>query len=305
MNCLGHIQIFNQTLHSYRDLPVRLGEFGICHRNESSGTLHGIMRIRQFTQDDAHVFCTEEQLPEEINKLIYLVYKTYQDFGFTDVIVRLATRPEKSIGTTEEWQLAEQALASALDSQKIKWVLAQGEGAFYGPKIEFHLRDCLNRIWQCGTIQVDFAMPKRLGAEYVGKNSERRTPVMIHRAILGSIERFIGIMLEHYAGLLPLWLAPTQAVILNITKEQEDFVQKTAETMRKLGLRVKADLRNEKISFKIREHTIARVPYLLVAGNREKENNSISVRLQDGKDMGVMKIEDFIAFLQKQSKQPT
>lgn len=302
MNCPGHVQIFNQVLHSYRDLPIRTAEFGICHRNEASGTLHGVMRIRQFTQDDAHVFCTNEQLQDEIVKLIKLVYKVYQHFGFTDIIVRLATRPEKRIGNDGDWDNAEAALKYALDKQDIEWILAEGEGAFYGPKIEFHLRDCLQRTWQCGTIQVDFAMPKRLGVEYVNENSERVTPVMIHRVILGSIERFIGILIEHYAGLLPLWLAPVQAVVINITDKQADYVDNIAKLMQRLGLRVKSDLRNEKISFKIREHTIAKVPYMLVAGNREVENNMIAVRTNDGKDMGSFSVEGFATYLQDKLK---
>ena len=299
MSCPGHIQVFNQTLRSYRDLPIRTAEFGICHRNESSGTLHGIMRIRQFTQDDAHVFCTNAQLQDELVKLIKLLYKVYQHFGFTDIMVRLATRPEKRIGNDDDWDNAESALKYALDQQNIKWILAAGEGAFYGPKIEFHLRDCLQRTWQCGTIQVDFAMPERFGAEYTNEKGERVTPVMIHRAILGSIERFIGILLEHYAGLLPLWLAPVQAVIINITDKQADYIENIAKIMQNLGLRIKSDLRNEKISFKIREHTIAKVPYMLVAGDREMENNTISVRTNDGKDIGSFSIEGFVAYLQE------
>jgi threonyl-tRNA synthetase len=302
MNCPGHIQMFNQTLHSYRDLPVRTAEFGICHRNEPSGTLHGVMRIRQFTQDDAHIFCTNAQLQDEIVKLIKLVYKVYQHFGFTDIIVRLATRPERRIGDDQDWSNAEAALKYALDQQNIEWILAEGEGAFYGPKIEFHLRDCLQRIWQCGTIQVDFAMPQRLGAEYVNENSKRITPVMIHRVILGSIERFIGILLEHYAGLLPLWLMPVQAVVMNITNKQADYVENIAKLMQNLGLRVNSDLRNEKISFKIREHTIAKVPYMLVVGDRELENNAVSVRTNEGKDMGNFSIQEFVAYLQNKLK---
>lgn len=304
MNCPGHIQIFNQTLHSYRDLPVRTAEFGICHRNEASGTLHGIMRIRQFTQDDGHVFCTKDQVQDEIVKLIKILYNIYQDFGFTDIIVRLATRPDKRIGKDTDWDDAEKALEYALNQQGIKWILAKGEGAFYGPKIEFHLRDCLQRIWQCGTIQVDFAMPERLGAEYVDENSKRLIPVMIHRAILGSVERFIGILLEHYAGLLPLWLAPVQAVVANITGKQADYVAEVAKTMQNAGLRVKPDLRNEKISFKIREHTIAKVPYIMVVGDREIESNAVSVRTHDGKDMGSILVQEFVAYLKDKAKQP-
>ncbi len=304
MNCPGHIQIFKQGVKSYRDLPLKSGEFGICHRNEPSGTLHGLMRIRQFVQDDAHVFCTEEQLQEETIKLIDLVYNTYHDFGFDDIIVRLATRPEKCIGSEQEWQRGEQALETALNNKQVNWELAPGEGAFYGPKIEFHLRDCLERIWQCGTIQIDFAMPKRLGAHYVAENGEKKTPVMIHRAILGSIERFIGILLEHYAGLLPLWLTPIQAVIMNITDNQAEYAQKIAEILKKQGLRVKLDLRNEKIGFKIREHTITRIPYLLVIGDREVETQTVAVRTQSGKDLGAKSLNDIVSYLQQRSVQP-
>jgi threonyl-tRNA synthetase len=304
MNCPGHIQIFKQGVKSYRDLPLKSGEFGICHRNEPSGTLHGLMRIRQFVQDDAHVFCTEEQLPEETIKLINLVYNTYHDFGFEDIVVRLATRPEKCIGSEEEWQRGEKALEAALNNKQVTWELAPGEGAFYGPKIEFHLRDCLDRVWQCGTIQIDFAMPKRLDAHYIGENGEKKTPVMIHRAILGSIERFIGILLEHYAGLLPLWLAPIQTVIMNITDNQVEYAHKIAEILKKQGLRVKLDLRNEKIGFKIREHTIARVPYLLVTGDREVETQTVAVRTQSGEDLGAKSINDLADYLQQKSMQP-
>ncbi len=293
MNCPGHIQIFNQGLKSYRDLPYKTGEFGICHRNEASGTLHGLMRIRQFTQDDAHIFCTEEQLQDEIVKLIELTYKIYGDFGFTGFLVRLATRPEQRIGEDEDWTRAEKALEFALDKQGIEWEFAPGEGAFYGPKIEFHLRDCIDRVWQCGTIQVDFAMPGRLGAQYVAENGERKVPVMIHRAILGSIERFVGILLEHYAGHLPMWLAPVQAVIMNITDSQADYVRETTQKLKNLGFRVISDLRNEKIGFKIREHTIARVPYLLVVGEREMAANQVAVRTQSGEDLGVMSLDEF------------
>ena len=293
MNCPGHIQIFNQGLKSYRDLPYKIGEFGICHRNEASGTLHGLMRIRQFTQDDAHIFCTEEQLQDEIIKLIELVYKIYSDFGFTNLLVRLATKPEQRIGEDDVWDRAEKALEVALNKQGVEWELAPGEGAFYGPKIEFHLRDCIDRVWQCGTIQVDFSMPGRLGAQYVAENGERKVPVMIHRAILGSIERFIGILLEHYAGHLPMWLAPVQAVIMNITDAQADYVRETTQKLKKLGFRVISDLRNEKIGFKIREHTIARVPYLLVVGEREMAANQVAVRTQSGEDLGVMSLDEF------------
>ena len=299
MNCPAHIQIFKQGVKSYRDLPLKSGEFGICHRNEPSGTLHGLIRIRQFIQDDAHIFCTEEQLPDEVIKLIDMVYTTYHDFGFEDIIVRLATRPEQRIGADSDWDQAEKALELSLNNKNIKWESAPGEGAFYGPKIEFHLRDCLDRVWQCGTIQVDFAMPGRLGAEYVAEDGSRKHPVMIHSAILGSIERFIGILLEHHAGLLPLWLAPVQAVIMNITDQQTEYGQKIAKIMQNMGLRVKLDLRNEKIGFKIREHTIARVPYLLVVGEREVETQSVAVRTQAGKDLGSQPVHDFAEYLKQ------
>ncbi len=304
MNCPAHIQVFNQGIKSYRDLPLKSGEFGICHRNEPSGTLHGLMRIREFTQDDAHIFCTEEQLQDEVTKLIDIVYKTYHDFGFEDIVVRLATRPEKRIGSDIDWERGEKALEYSLNNKNIKWELAPGEGAFYGPKIEFHLRDCLDRVWQCGTIQVDFAMPGRLGAEYVAEDGSRKHPIMIHRAILGSIERFIGILLEHHAGLLPLWLTPVQAVIMNITDQQIEYAQKITKIMQNLGLRVKLDLRNEKISFKIREHTIARVPYMLVVGDREVETQSVAIRTQAGKNMGTQTFREFTAFLRESSRQP-
>jgi len=278
MNCPGHIQIFNQGIKSYRDLPLRMGEFGLCHRNESSGTLHGLMRIREFVQDDAHIFCTPEQLLTEIDTLIKIVYEVYHAFGFEKILLRLATRPEKRIGDDAVWDKAEKALADALTNRGLEFELAPGEGAFYGPKIEFHLKDCLDRVWQCGTIQVDFSMPGRLGAHYVAEDGSKQIPIMIHRAILGSIERFIGMLLEHYAGWLPLWLAPTQAVILNITDSQADYAHELAQYLKKYGLRVKTDLRNEKIGFKIREHTIARVPYQLVVGDREVEERTVSVR---------------------------
>jgi threonyl-tRNA synthetase len=299
MNCPGHIQIFNQGIKSYRDLPLRSCEFGICHRNEASGTLHGLIRIRQFIQDDAHIFCTEEQLQDEIIKLIDLVYKIYHDFGFENIIVRLATRPEKRIGSDQEWQNAEQVLQLALDSKKIAWELASGEGAFYGPKIEFHLRDCLDRIWQCGTIQIDFAMPQRLNAQYIAKDGNKKIPVMVHRAILGSIERFIGILLEHYGGLLPFWLAPIQAVVMNITDNQSKYAEKVTETLKKLGFRVKLDLRNEKIGFKIREHTISRIPYLLIVGDNEVKKQTVTMRTQAGEDLGSRSIDDTAVYLQE------
>ena len=295
MNCPGHIQIFNQGLKSYKDLPIRMGEFGICHRNEPSGTLHGLMRIRQFTQDDAHVFCTEEQLQSEITKLIDFIYKVYNDFGFKDekIAVRLATRPEKRIGSDENWDQAEVALKVALDDKKIEFDLAKGEGAFYGPKIEFHLKDCLDRVWQCGTIQVDFAMPLRLNALYVDKDGDKKNPVMIHRTILGSIERFIGILLEQYSGDLPLWLAPVQVAIMNIAKKHEKYTEKVAKDLIASGVRVKTDLRNEKIGFKIRQHSILHVPYLLIVGDKEINDGKISVRTHAGEDLGCMSVKEF------------
>jgi threonyl-tRNA synthetase len=295
MNCPGHLLIFNQGLKSYRDLPLKMGEFGLCHRNEFSGTLHGLMRIREFTQDDAHVFCTEDQLQDEIIELIDIVYETYNDFGFEDIIVRLATRPEKRIGADESWQQAEKALAIALDNKKINWSLAPGEGAFYGPKIEFHLKDCLDRVWQCGTIQVDFSMAERLGAQYVAEDGARKTPIIIHRAILGSIERFIGILLEHYAGKLPYWLSSEQVVVMNITDKQIDYVKEIVKELKLQGIRAKADLRNEKIGFKIREHTLQRIPYLLVIGDRELEDKTVNVRTREGENLGAMKLDEFIA----------
>jgi threonyl-tRNA synthetase len=303
MNCPGHIQVFNQGLKSYRDLPVRMGEFGVCHRNEPSGTLHGLMRIRQFIQDDAHVFCTEDQLQDEVATLIKFLYEVYGDFGFKDIIVRLATRPEKRIGSDEDWDRAEKALEIALNNKKeIDWVLAPGEGAFYGPKIEFHLRDCLDRIWQCGTIQVDFSMPERLGAHYIAEDGSKCTPVLIHRAILGSVERFIAILLEQYAGILPLWLAPIQVVIMNITDNQATYVRKITETLKKHGIRVKFDLRNEKIGFKIREHTLQRVPYMLIIGDQEQNAKTVTVRTQAGQDLGSMSLDDFLNQIQTEIK---
>jgi threonyl-tRNA synthetase len=282
MNCPCHVQVYNQGLKSYRDLPLRLAEFGCCHRNEPSGTLHGLMRVRGFVQDDAHVFCTESQIQAEVSDFIDLLHKVYRDFGFTDIIYKLSTRPEQRIGSDEVWDRAENALEQALNSKKVGWDLLPGEGAFYGPKIEFSLRDCLNRVWQCGTIQVDFSMPERLGATYVDEQGEKRPPVMIHRAILGSFERFLAILLEHYAGHLPLWLAPVQLAVLNISDNQADFATELTKKLQKMGFIVKLDLRNEKIGYKIREHTIARVPYLVILGDKEIENNTLSVRLSSG-----------------------
>lgn len=300
MNCPGHVQIFNQGLKSYRDLPLRMAEFGCCHRNEPSGSLHGLMRVRGFTQDDAHVFCTEEQVQQEVSGCIKMVYDTYETFGFKDIVVKLSTRPEKRIGDDEMWDRAEQALMDALKSNEIEYEILPGEGAFYGPKIEFTLHDCLDRAWQCGTVQLDYALPGRLGATYVAEDNSRQTPVMIHRAILGSLERFLGILIEEYAGKFPTWLAPVQTVVMNITDKQSDYVDEVVNLFKDLGIRASKDLRNEKIGFKIREHTLRRVPYLLVVGDQEMENREVAVRTRDGVDLGKMKIEDFAAKVKEQ-----
>lgn len=297
MNCPGHVQIFNQGLKSYRDLPLRMAEFGSCHRNEPSGSLHGLMRVRGFTQDDAHIFCTEEQIMEEVSACIRMVYDVYGTFGFENIVVKLSTRPEQRIGSDEAWDRAEAALAEALELNGLKFDLQPGEGAFYGPKIEFTLHDCLDRAWQCGTVQLDFALPGRLGATYVGEDNERHVPVMIHRAILGSLERFIGILTEEYAGFFPTWLAPTQAVVMNITDNQADYAVKVAKALNDAGLRAKADLRNEKIGFKIREHTLKRVPFMLVCGDKEVEAGKIAVRTRKGADLGSYPVEELIALL--------
>ncbi len=292
MNCPCHVQIYNHGLKSYRDLPLRMAEFGSCHRNEPSGTLHGLMRVRGFTQDDAHIFCTEDQIQNEVSAFMDLLFGVYRDFGFEEVIVKLSTRPEQRVGSDEVWEKAEHALERALNTKGLDWDLQPGEGAFYGPKIEFSLRDCLERVWQLGTIQVDFSMPGRLGAEYVAEDGGRRTPVMLHRAILGSLERFIGILLEHYAGALPLWLAPVQAVVMNITDRQAPYAEKVQEFLKNKGFRVDSDLRNEKIGFKIREHTIRKVPYLLIVGDREVESGSVAVRTRGGEDLGSMSLDE-------------
>ncbi len=294
MNCPCHIQIFNQGLKSYRDLPLRMAEFGSCHRNEPSGTLHGLMRVRNFVQDDAHIFCAEDQILPEVSAFIDLLFKVYADFGFDQVSIKLSTRPEQRVGDDALWDKAEQALADALNYKNLVWELQPGEGAFYGPKIEFSLKDSLGRIWQCGTIQLDFSMPGRLGAYYIAEDGSKRVPVMLHRAILGSFERFIGILIEHYAGALPTWLAPVQVAVMNITYRQADYVQSVEERLREQGFRVKSDLRNEKIGFKIREHTIQRVPYMLVLGDREVESGSVAVRTRSGKDLGGMPLQIFI-----------
>ena len=300
MNCPGHVQIFNQGLKSYRDLPIRMAEFGSCHRNEPSGSLHGLMRVRGFTQDDAHIFCTEDQIESEVTSCIRMVYDIYSTFGFTNIAVKLSTRPENRIGSDEMWDRAEAGLAAALAHNGLEYEIQEGEGAFYGPKIEFALRDCLGREWQCGTVQLDFALPGRLDASYVAEDNSRRTPVMIHRAILGSIERFIGIITEEYAGFFPAWLAPTQAVVMNITDSQADYVQQVVKTLSDAGLRVKADLRNEKVGFKIREHTLRRVPYMLVCGDKEISEGKIAVRTRKGADLGTFKVEEFAEILKNQ-----
>ncbi|QDP01436.1 threonine--tRNA ligase [Thalassotalea sp. PS06] len=305
MNCPGHLQIFNQGLKSYRDLPYRMAEFGLVHRNEPSGSLHGLMRVRSFTQDDAHVFCTEEQIQDEVSACIEMVFDTYKTFGFEDIDIKLSTRPEQRVGSDEIWDKAEQSLAHALEANGIKYEIQVGEGAFYGPKIEFTLHDCLGRAWQCGTIQLDFSMPGRLGASYIGEDGERHEPVMIHRAILGSLERFIGILIEEYEGKLPLWLAPTQAVVMNITDKQSDYCNDVVKKLKENGFRAKADLRNEKIGFKIREHTLKRVPYLLVVGDKEMENGEIAVRTRKGDDLGKLSVDDFIKQLNNEVKSRT
>lgn len=294
MSCPCHIQVFNQGLRSYRDLPLRLAEFGSCHRNEPSGALHGLMRVRWMVQDDAHIFCTEGQIQHESAQFIDLLFKMYQDLGFKDVLIRLATRPDERIGSEEIWDKAEKALADALDSKKLQWEIKPKEGAFYGPKIEFHLRDSIGRLWQCGTLQVDFFMPERLEASYVAEDSTRKTPVMLHRAVVGSLERFLGILIEHYAGVFPTWLAPIQVVVMNITEKQADYVEQVVKELENSDVRVISDLRNEKIGFKIREHTLQRVPYLLVAGDREVESNTIAVRTRTGQDLGSMPVAQFI-----------
>ncbi|MCP4088176.1 MAG: threonine--tRNA ligase [Gammaproteobacteria bacterium] len=294
MNCPAHIQIYNHGLKSYRDLPLRMAEFGSCHRNEPSGTLHGLMRVRSFVQDDAHIFCTEEQVLSEVIAFNDLLFEVYKDFGFEDVLIKLSTRPEKRVGSDETWDKAEKALEEALNETDLEWELQPGEGAFYGPKIEYSLRDCLNRVWQLGTIQLDFSMPERLGAHYVSEDNSKQTPVMLHRAILGSLERFIGILIEHYAGALPLWLSPQQLVVMNITDRQAEYVEKVTQSVKKHGFRAEMDLRNEKIGFKIREHTLRRVPYLLVVGDREMENGTVAVRSRSGEDLGSMSVEELL-----------
>mgnify|MGYP006091919971 FL=1 len=300
MNCPGHVQIFNNSLHSYRDLPLRLAEFGSCHRNEPSGALHGLLRVRGFTQDDAHIFCTEEQIKSEVKDFSKMLYEVYADFGFDNVLVMLSTRPEKRVGTDDIWEKAELALEEALKETGIKYTLQEGEGAFYGPKIEYSLKDSLGRIWQCGTIQLDFNLPERLGAEYISEDNSRKNPVMLHRAIVGSMERFIGILIEHYAGFMPLWLSPIQVIVLNIADAHSGYANEVTESLKRNNIRCKSDLRNEKITYKIREHSIQRVPYILVVGDREKENNQVSVRNQKGEDLGSMTLDALVKNLKKE-----
>ena len=297
MNCPCHVQVFNQGLKSYRDLPLRLAEFGSCHRNEPSGSLHGIMRVRGFTQDDAHIFCTEEQIQPEVSQFIDMLHEVYADFGFSEVIYRLSTRPSQRVGTDEDWDRAEAALAEALNAQGLPWEELPGEGAFYGPKIEFSLKDCIGRVWQLGTIQVDFSMPGRLDAQYVAEDGSRKIPVMLHRAVLGSFERFIGILIEHYEGAFPVWLAPRQAVVVNITDKQSDYARQVAAQLQEAGYRVETDLRNEKIGFKIRELEMGKVPYVVVVGDKEMESGSVSVRARHGQDLGTLSLDEFLETL--------
>lgn len=294
MNCPCHVQVFNQGLKSYRDLPLRLAEFGSCHRDEASGTLHGTMRVRAFVQDDAHIFCTEEQVQAEVIEFIDIIYGVYADFGFDEIIIKLSTRPENRVGSDEVWDKSEAVLAKALDTKGLDYEILPGEGAFYGPKIEFSLKDCIGRVWQCGTMQVDFSMPGRLDAQYVAEDGSRQVPVMLHRALLGTFERFIGILIENYAGEMPPWLAPVQAVVLNITDSQADYCHSVVRQLRESGYRIEADLRNEKIGFKVREHTIQKIPYMLVVGDREVENGEVAVRSRRGEDLGSMKVTEFI-----------
>ncbi len=300
MNCPCHIQVYNQGLKSYRDLPIRMAEFGSCHRNEPSGTLHGLMRVRNFVQDDAHIFCTEDQIQDEVSTFIDLLFEVYKDFGFEQIVIKLSTRPENRVGSDEVWDKAEKALEIALNNKQLAWELQPGEGAFYGPKIEFSLQDCLERVWQCGTIQVDFSMPGRLGANYIAEDGSRQTPVMLHRAILGSLERFIGILIEHHSGTFPLWLSPVQAVVINITDKHEAYAQAVYKRLLEQGVRIKIDLRNEKIGFKIREHSMQRVPYILIIGDKELENQTITVRTQKGDDLGSLKLDDLVVKLSQE-----
>ena len=297
MNCPGHVQIFNKKLHSYRDLPLRLAEFGSCHRNEPSGALHGLFRVRGFTQDDAHIFCTEDQIKEEVKTFNEMLYKSYADFGFKDILVILSTRPEKRIGSDKIWDKSEKSLEDALKETGLDYSTQSGEGAFYGPKIEYTLKDSLGRLWQCGTIQLDFNLPERLGAEYIAEDNSRKIPVMLHRAIVGSMERFIGILIENYAGLMPMWLAPIQVIILNIAESHIKYAKEVQNILTKNNIRCNSDLRNEKITYKIREHSIQRIPYLLVLGDREVEKEQVAVRTQKGEDLGSMSIKDFVKYI--------
>ncbi len=297
MNCPCHVQVFNQGLKSYRDLPIRLAEFGSCHRNEPSGSLHGLMRVRNFVQDDAHIFCKESQVQEEVAAFIDLVFEVYKCFGFDSIQIKLSTRPTKRVGSDEVWDKSEKALEEALKRKEIQWETLPGEGAFYGPKIEFSLKDCLGRVWQCGTIQVDFSMPERLSASYVDEDNQRKVPVMLHRAILGSFERFVGILIEHYSGNFPTWLAPIQVVVMGITDRNSVFCEEIYDQLSKRGLRTDIDLRNEKIGFKIREHTIQHVPYIVIIGDKEQEANEVSVRTRKGEDLGNMKLDNFISIV--------
>ena len=294
MNCPGHVQIFNHTRHSYRELPLRLAEFGSCHRNEPSGALHGLMRVRAFTQDDAHIFCTEEQVQGEVADFIVMLQKVYADFGFEEVLVKLSTRPTKRVGTDESWDKAEAALAAALEQNKLAYDLQPGEGAFYGPKVEFTLKDSLGRLWQCGTIQLDFNLPVRLEAEYFGEDNQAHTPVMLHRAILGSLERFLGILIEHHAGNFPLWLAPVQVMVLNISEGQAGYAERVTQALRQAGIRAASDLSNNKITYKIREHSLQKLPYQVVVGDKEMEAGLVAVRVRGNQDLGQLGLEDFI-----------
>ena len=303
MNCPGHVQIFNSGLRSYRDLPLRYGEFGACHRNEPSGALHGIMRVRGFTQDDGHIFCTEAQIEAEVASFIELLIKVYRDFGFNEIIYKLSTRPAKRVGADETWDVAEKALADALNNKGVPWETLPGEGAFYGPKIEFSLKDSIGRVWQCGTIQVDFSMPGRLGAEFVAEDNARHVPVMLHRAIVGSMERFLGILLENFAGALPLWLAPVQVVAMNITGNQAEYAERVVAELRHAGFRAEADLRNEKITYKIREHSLQKLPYQVILGDKEMAAQTVAVRTRKGEDLGQMPIKDFVKRLQDEAQQ--
>ena len=300
MNCPCHVQIYNQGIKSYRDLPIRIAEFGSCHRNEPSGTLHGLMRVRNFVQDDAHIFCTENQIQEEVSVFIDMLFSVYKDFGFEEVIMKLSTRPENRVGDDSVWDKAESALELALNNKGLKWDLQPGEGAFYGPKIEFSLKDCIGRVWQCGTIQVDFSMPGRLGATYIAEDGSKQVPVMLHRAILGSLERFLGILIEEYAGTFPVWLAPVQVMVINIADRHDDYASKIMRDLEQQGIRVKIDLRNEKIGFKIREHSMQRVPYLVIIGDKELEEKNITVRTQKGEDLGGLSVNDFAGFVKQE-----